>query len=699
TLQVGGIIANAGVLDATLGTMEFNGNSQTTNGSIFKNNTIQNVIVSSTGASTLTVTGVSADTMKITGTLSFGNGNAKLNSGDHITLVSTANATANVGIVGTNNAIDGKFTVERFIPALKAWRFMAVNTQPGQYIHDAWQEGEGTNLYDVNKKNRGISLPGEMTGFAALGFDLKSAAPAMKWYDPATDKYVGITSTNIPFDATKGGYLTFIRGDRSANATNSPVTFTTLRTTGKLFTGTMANISVKPNVFQPVNNPFAASIDLSKIMQASGNKQTIFFYVYDPRLGVGSAYGYGAFQTLSWNSLSSTYEATPGQASYGAPYNSNPNLIQSGQAFWVSSYTVTDALPLDENKKSVGSTGGMLFRQQGPDEGGKFAQLRTSLFINTPDHILVDGTLQQVSQDYVNDVDGMDAKKLANPAENLSIKTANKLLVIERRAPYMTQDTVFYNMTGMRAQNYQFQFDAQGLSTFGTEGWVEDSYLHTKTVLNLEGMTTVDFSVTNVAGTYAADRFRIVFQAAAGPLPVTIVSVKATQKDADIAVEWKVDNQSNMKEYQVEKSLDGNRFNNVGTIAANTNNASVYNFLDKNAPAGYNFYRIRSIGKDGQQTVTQIVRVLIQRGTPQITIHPNPITNGVINLHLINEPSGMYGIRLLNPLGQTIVSKQVSHADGTSTEQIQWNYNLAHGVYQLEVTRPDASVKVIKVMY
>ena len=59
----------------------------------------------------------------------------------------------------------------------------------------------------------------------------------------------------------------------------------------------------------------------------------------------------------------------------------------------------------------------------------------------------------------------------------------------------------------------------------------------------------------------------------------------------------------------------------------------------------------------------------------------------------------MYGIRLFNPLGQTIVSKQVSHADGTSTEKIEWNYNLAHGVYQLEVTRPDASVKVIKVMY
>ncbi|MEO7048010.1 MAG: hypothetical protein ABI091_22110 [Ferruginibacter sp.] len=426
---------------------------------------------------------------------------------------------------------------------------------------------------------------------------------------------------------------------------------------------------------------------------------SIFFYVYDPRLGVGSAYGYGAFQTLSWNSGLGTYQPTPGQASYNAPYNSDPNLIQSGEAFWVSSGSVTELLPLDENKKSDGKTGGIMFRTQGPNEDGKFAQLGTSLYINSANHILVDGTLQQFNKDYANEIDGMDAGKMLNAAENLSIKATNKLLVVERRTPFITQDTVYYNMTGMRAQNYQFQFDAQGLSTFGVEGWVEDTYAHTKTVLNLEGLTTVDFSVTNVAGSYASNRFRIVFQAAAGPVPVTIVSVKATQKDIDVAVEWKVDNQSNMKEYQVEKSLDGNRFNNIGTIPANTNNASVYNFLDKNAPSGYNYYRIRSIGKDGQETVTQIVRVLIQRGTPQITIHPNPITDGVINLHLINEPAGMYGIRLLNPLGQTIVSKQVSHAGGTSTQKIEWNYNLAHGVYQLEVTRPDASVKVIKVMY
>ena len=85
--------------------------------------------------------------------------------------------------------------------------------------------------------------------------------------------------------------------------------------------------------------------------------------------------------------------------------------------------------------------------------------------------------------------------------------------------------------------------------------------------------------------------------------------------------------------------------------------------------------------------------------TPLITIHPNPITNGVINLHLVNQPAGTYGIRLLNPLGQTIVSRQVTRAKGTTTEQIKWNYYLAHGTYQLQVSKPHGEVKVIRVMY
>ena len=77
----------------------------------------------------------------------------------------------------------------------------------------------------------------------------------------------------------------------------------------------------------------------------------------------------------------------------------------------------------------------------------------------------------------------------------------------------------------------------------GLGAFLEDNYLLTKTPLNLSGSTIVDFTVVNSAGSYAPDRFRIVFIPAM-PLPVTLTSVKAYRHDKNINLEWKVETRS-----------------------------------------------------------------------------------------------------------------------------------------------------------
>ncbi len=57
-------------------------------------------------------------------------------------------------------------------------------------------------------------------------------------------------------------------------------------------------------------------------------------------------------------------------------------------------------------------------------------------------------------------------------------------------------------------------------------------------------------------------------------------------------VEWKVENESNMKQYEVEKSVDGNKFTKAATIEAINGRANDYNWLDQHVSAGYNYYRI-----------------------------------------------------------------------------------------------------------
>ena len=241
---------------------------------------------------------------------------------------------------------------------------------------------------------------------------------------------------------------------------------------------------------------------------------------------------------------------------------------------------------------------------------------------------LTDGTLQQFSEDYSNDIDSQDGRKIFNITENVFIKSGGKDLIVERRRPLVEMDTIFFSLSNLNAQNYRFIFTAENLSVAGLEGFIEDTYLKTKTPLNLEGTTDVNFTA-GVAGSSAANRFRIVFKQPAGPLPVTFTNLKAYEKNGDIAVEWKVENESNMVEYEVEKSTDGNKFSKAATTPALNGAANQYSWLDKNPVTGYNYYRIRSVDKNGKTSYTQVVKVNISTGIPIISIYPNPIENGI----------------------------------------------------------------------
>ena len=351
--------------------------------------------------------------------------------------------------------------------------------------------------------------------------------------------------------------------------------------------------------------------------------------------------------------------------------------------------------------KASGSN--LVFRGAGTSgtTAGPSTQLRANLYgVAASTSFLADGNMIQYNSIYSDKVDGFDAKKLVNSTENFGILSGGKDLVIERRTDIQQTDTIFYTLTGMRAQNYKIIFTANGLSAYGLQGFIEDSYLKTRKPLNMEGTTEADFAVTSAAGSYASNRFRIVF-APQPPVEValTFITLTAQRQDANIAVNWKVQNEKGMKQYEVEKSMDGVNFTKVGTVAALNSGIGSYQWIDTQVSPGDNYYRIRCVAMDGSISYSTVVEVTVVYENPSIGIYPNPITDGIIHLQVVNQPQGRYGIRLFNSLGQLISSKEIEHPGGDATENIQWNYYLSHGVYQLEVLKPDGSLKIIRVLY
>lgn len=198
----------------------------------------------------------------------------------------------------------------------------------------------------------------------------------------------------------------------------------------------------------------------------------------------------------------------------------------------------------------------------------------------------------------------------------------------------------------------------------------------------------------------AANRFKVVFKISE-TLPIHFTTVQARQQNAGIEVGWNLASESNMRQYEVEKSANEQEFKNVGTAAANYNNnaAASYNWFDANPFTGNNFYRIKAVEKTGGVKYSTVVNVKMGSGKAVIAVYPNPVKDKTLNLHFINQPQGMYSLRLINQSGQVILTKQIAHSEGSSTETIELNKTIQKGKYVLEVAAPDKSKRLLKIIY
>lgn len=685
-MQIGGSIDNKGVFDATNGTLEFNGFSpQSINGSTFEKNLIKNIVVSN---NSLTITGSANDTLKISGVVDFGNNSANLITGDKLTLLSTKDNTASIGIVGSGNSISGKVEIERYINIgtesgnhAKAWQFLATPAN-GQTLLQSWMENKAPGI---------TGYGAQFTGSAGKGFDNTSVAPSVKYWDETVGNWKEIADANTQLFNPRG-YFAFIRGDRTVDGvTTKTATATTLRSKGTILTGpqsfSVPAISTTPgNTFFSIGNPYPSAVDLTKVKTGS-NEPLLYIYVWNP--SVGGSYGVGGWNTYHFNGTH--YAPVPDDGS-------GTDFIQSGQAFLVQEDNVsTTTINFNENNK-VPSSSIAHFRQQNIKAGG--VQLVTNLFVQDAHKSihLVDGTLQRFDENFDNKINGLDARKIFNAANNFSIKTDNENLVVECRSLPTNEDTIFYNIANLTSKNYLLKFEASGFAGSGLEGFVEDSYLKTKTPVNLEGNTSFDVNITSDKASSAPDRFRVVFKKTE-VLPVKFVSVTAAFNDSEVQIKWQVVNEHSVKLYELQKSIDGINFTTVGTLQPNHNGVGSYQDLDRQPNPGDAYYQIRIDEQNGSVSYSSIVKLFIPYGKPSIGIYPNPITDGIIHLQFRNQRQGRYGIRLLNPLGQSIITKQIESVGGNWTENVKWNFSLPHGVYQLEILKPDGNIQVIKVVY
>jgi hypothetical protein len=586
-------------------------------------------------------------------------------------------------------AISGKVTVERYNSARKAWRLLSIPTQSTQTIKQSWQEG-ALNDNDNPLPGYGIQITGQ-AGTAA-GFDLYSPAPSMKTYLPMSNSWVGVPNTNTFLIKSTGPYMTFIRGDRLANSVSSLPTETLLRTKGDLYSGDQPPLSVLADKYAAIGNPYASPVDFTTITKTGGVDDK--FYAWDPF--IAGNYGYGGYQTMS---STNDWKPVPG-GSLTYPSGVTCTIIQSGEGFFVYATSVPGTLSFSENSKITDGNPKSFARLAGISQSKSIRHFfRVSLFsvTNTSD-VLTDGNVIAFDPAFSNDIDGDDALKIIAGSENFCSKRNTKILAIEARMPVANTDTVYYYMSNVAKKTYQLRFAPENMQADGLEAFLIDQFLNTTTPISLRDSSFINITITSDPASSASNRFKVIFKPIA-TLPVNFTSVKAYTKGSAIDVEWKVENEYNIKNYEVEKSIDLTHFTIFNSVVAKNIPSSNYMVTDLNPDEEFNYYRIRSIDINGIVKYSQVVKVFKDNANNNISVYPNPVINSNINLQLNNQPPGEYGIRLLNKNGEVIISTKIQHLRNSYKEIIKIEKYISRGIYQLEVTKPDNTQLNINILF
>jgi hypothetical protein len=405
---------------------------------------------------------------------------ATLTTGDNLTLKSNASGTASIGSLASGT-ITGNVTVERYLPARRAWRLLTAplkgNTNNSIYANWQGVNDEGVLLWHPN---------GNGTNGLSVGPQANIWSYSNGW------NAVSNTNSSLLFSTRNNAFLVYATGPSNSTniASNTAASITTLRPKGELITGTVNYTGLTADQFHLLGNPYASPIDLARLRTSNASYT---FYLLDPSLGDANSRGGYYTYNGSW-----------------APNIPSNELIQSGQGFFVKSASATTFDVLESHKDSGNSN--IWFDRTSADTS--VDKIRVLLYKqDNSAWYLADGILAVNSASGNHEVDAADADKMTNFNENLLFKNGASNLAIEYRGLPAAGTLQPLQLTGTSAQGYELRIHTENYSNSNLTPYLENTQTGVLTEIPTDGSEVI-VPFTGIAATSAApdSRFRIVYQ-------------------------------------------------------------------------------------------------------------------------------------------------------------------------------------------
>jgi len=174
------------------------------------------------------------------------------------------------------------------------------------------------------------------------------------------------------------------------------------------------------------------------------------------------------------------------------------------------------------------------------------------------------------------------------------------------------------------------------------------------------------------------------------PLPVEYLALTAKGVQNTIKVEWSTASEKNNKGYEVQRSTDGQMFENIGWVNGHgtTNLMNMYQYTDISVSKGITyFYRLKQIDYDGMFDISKKVAASISDNNLSFNVSPNPYSEQTNVVYQLDQTSEVT-LEVFNKLGQKVTTLHKGIQE-PGTYQYPFNakqYGFSAGVYTVKMT-------------
>jgi len=172
------------------------------------------------------------------------------------------------------------------------------------------------------------------------------------------------------------------------------------------------------------------------------------------------------------------------------------------------------------------------------------------------------------------------------------------------------------------------------------------------------------------------------------PLPVTLLnfSVKYVNNN-DVNLSWSTASEMNNDYFGIERSADGDAWQNIGQVQGNGNSQVIVNYsatdnLQGVVPSGTIYYRLKQVDFNGKYQYSDIRTVNLAEGNISMEIYPIPVSD-VLNIDFEGGNSGNAMLNVINILGKTLYTEHIENK-GLINKQINFSGYPA-GTYFLQI--------------